>query len=224
MPRRARLVLPDVPLHIIQRGNNRQQCFFADADYLAYLDWLEELAGRSECRVHAYVLMSNHIHLLLSASNVAAPGALMKMLGQYFTHHVNRRYQRTGTLWEGRYKSCLVQEDGYLMQCQRYIELNPVRAHLVSDPARYRWSSYRGNAEGHGDPILTPHPLYLGLASDAGQRRQAYRALFGSPSKQKRIDDLRLATNSDFAWGDQAFMTRAAAVRKQGQTLGSDPM
>jgi putative transposase len=134
MPRRARIPLPNVPIHLIQRGNNRQPCFFADEDYRRYLDWLTEYAGKTGCRVHAYVLMTNHVHLLLSCDRADAGGALMKSLGQRYVQHVNRVYRRSGTLWEGRFRSCPVQEETYLLACQRYIELNPVRANMVARP------------------------------------------------------------------------------------------
>ena len=217
MSRYARLAWPDVPLHIIQRGNNRQPCFFADADYRIYLAWLAEHADASACRVHAYVLMSNHIHLLVSFDRPGSPGALMKALGQRYTHYVNWRYQRTGTLWDGRYKSCLVQEGGYLLVCQRYIELNPVRAGMVDFPAQYRWSSYRGNAEGKADSLLRPHPVYACLGADGAERQRVYRGLFQEKLEPKLVDAMRTATNNNFALGDQGFLRSvAAAGRKPG--------
>ena len=144
MPRRPRVVLPHIPLHLIQRGNNRQVCFVADEDYRFYLEWLKEFAGKTGCRVHAYVLMTNHVHLLISADRGESPGVLMKALGQRYVQYFNRTYRRSGTLWEGRYRSCLTQAEDYLLACQRYIELNPVRAGMVEHPADYPWSSYRG--------------------------------------------------------------------------------
>ena len=138
MPRRPRLILPGVPLHLIQRGNNRQLCFFADEDYQAYLGWLKEYAEKSGCAVHSYVLMTNHVHLLLTPETATSVGQLMKRLGQRYVQYVNRTYRRSGTLWEGRYRSCLTQEEDYLLACSRYIELNPVRANMVAHPADYR--------------------------------------------------------------------------------------
>lgn len=143
MPRRARLLLPNVPLHIIQRGNNRQACFYADEDYNFYLTWLREYADKTGCRIHAYALMTNHVHLLISADQTETPGALMKALGQRYVQYVNRTYRRSGTLWEGRFRSCLIQEESYLLSCYRYIELNPVRANMVEHPEQYRWPSYK---------------------------------------------------------------------------------
>ena len=154
MPRRPRLSLPNVPLHLIQRGNNRQACFIGDEDYRFYLDWLSEYAGRAGCSIHAYVLMTNHVHLLVSTERSAAPGEMMKALGQRYVQYFNRTYRRSGTLWEGRYRSCPTQAESYLLACQRYIELNPVRAGMVEHPAEYRWSSYRANAQGDIDPMI----------------------------------------------------------------------
>jgi len=135
MPRRARISLPEVPLHIIQRGNNRQACFHAEEDYCFYLDCLREYAIKTRCQVHAYVLMTNHVHLLATAVDAQGAGALMKAVGQRYVQYVNRRYRRSGSLREGRFRSCLTQEEGYLLACMRYIELNPVRAEMVAHPA-----------------------------------------------------------------------------------------
>ncbi len=178
MPRRPRLLIDGVPLHIIQRGNNRHACFDADGDYWFYLEWLEEYAKKHGCAVHAYTLMTNHVHLLLSAKTPDSPAVLMKALGQRYVQYINRQYRRSGTLWEGRYRSCLIQQDAYLMGCQRYIELNPVRAGMVEHPGEYRWSSYRANAQGEPNTLLTSHLLYAQLGVDAQERQQAYPELF----------------------------------------------
>lgn len=205
MPRRARLMLPGVPLHLIQRGNNRQACFFADDDYRFYLEWLHEYADKSGCQIHAYVLMTNHVHLLLSASHESSVGMLMKALSQRYVQYVNRSYRRSGTLWEGRYRSCLLQEDAYLLRCQRYIELNPVRAGMVGHPAEYRWSSYRANTQGAADPLVKPHALYLGLGTDDVGRQEAYRELFRYELDPGVVDQIRKASNGNFALGDNRF-------------------
>ena len=126
MPRRPRIVLPGTPLHLIQRGNNRQACFYSDSGYLVYLDWLGEYARKYECQIHAYVLMTNHVHLLVTPLKVESVGLLMKQLGQRYVQYINRSYRRSGTLWEGRYKSCVAEDDLYVLGCYRYIELNPV--------------------------------------------------------------------------------------------------
>ncbi|MCE9568451.1 MAG: transposase [Rhodocyclales bacterium] len=212
MPRRARLALPGVPFHLIQRGNNRQACFLADEDYRFYLDWLAEHAGKTGCHVHAYVLMTNHVHLLVSADRAEAPGALMKALGQRYVQYVNRVYRRSGTLWEGRFRSCPIEEEAYLLACQRYIELNPVRAEMVEHPADYRWSSYRANGQGEDNALIRPHSLYEALGLDAVTRQAAYRELFRYALEPGLIDQIRRATNGNFALGSERFAAAAAAT------------
>ncbi|MEA3469019.1 MAG: transposase [Thermodesulfobacteriota bacterium] len=145
MPRRSRIIVPGIPLHIIQRGNNRQSCFFSEEDYLFYLDWLEEYSKSTGCFVHAYTLMTNH--LLLTPQKADSAGSLMKNLGQRYVQYINRTYKRSGTLWEGRFRSCIIQQEEYLFSCQRYIEMNPVRANMVKHPGEYHWSSYQSNAK-----------------------------------------------------------------------------
>src|SRR3989338_10619157 len=210
MPRRARIALPNVPVHLIQRGNNRQPCFFSYEDYLRYLDWLTEYANKTGCRIHAYVLMTNHVHLLLSSDRSDAGGALMKSLGQRYVQYVNRAYRRSGTLWEGRFRSCPVQEESYLLGCQRYIELNPMRADMVAHPAEYRLSSYRANAQGEADALLTPHSLYAALGEDESSRQVAYRELFRQQLDPGLVDDIRRATNGNYALGNARFAEQIA--------------
>jgi putative transposase len=205
MPRRARLTLPNVPMHLIQRGNNRQACFFADVDYHRYLDWLTEYAGKTGCRIHAYVLMTNHVHLLVSAGFGGGVSAMMKALGQRYVQYANRTYRRSGSLWEGRFRSCLTQEEAYLLACQRYIELNPVRAGMVDHPGDYQWSSYRVNALGEDSPLVIPHPVYEALGVEPEVRRQAYRALFRCELERGLVDAIRKASNGNFALGDERF-------------------
>jgi putative transposase len=205
MPRHARLVVENIPLHIIQRGNNRNSCFFSDFDFMFYLDILQSSAEECDCQVHAYVLMTNHVHLLVSPGNVTAPAKLMKILGERYVQYVNKRYKRAGTLWQGRYRSCLVGEEDYFLVCQRYIELNPVRAGMVAHPVDYRWSSHRSNAYGARNGVVSQHALYAALGCDDQQRQQAYRALFSKDIDEQTVADLRKATNSNFAFGGAAF-------------------
>ncbi|MDZ4255356.1 MAG: transposase [Sulfuritalea sp.] len=212
MPRRARLALPGVPLHLIQRGNNRQACFFADEDYRFYLEWLADYAGKTGCRVHAFVLMTNHVHLLVSADTAASPGALIKALGQRYVQYVNRVYRRSGTLWEGRFRSCPIQEETYLLACQRYIELNPVRAAMVEHPGEYRWSSYRANGQGESSAWVRPHGLYNALGLNAALRQAAYRELFRHELEPGLVDEIRRATNGNFLLGDERFAADVATT------------
>ena len=220
MPRRPRLILPNVPVHLIQRGNNRQPCFVADEDYSFYLDWLREYAVQAGCHVHAYVLMTNHVHLLVSAGRAEAPGEMMKALGQRYVQYFNRTYRRSGTLWEGRYRSCLTQAEDYLLACQRYIELNPVRAAMVAHPAEYRWSSYRANAQGEADRLLQPHEVYRALGTDVENRQAAYRELFRHELEPGLVDEIRRATNGNFALGSERFGVELAQLLGRRVTPG----
>ena len=212
MPRRARLSLPGIAWHIIQRGNNRSVCFFADEDYRLYLDRLTELAERFECAVHAYVLMTNHVHLLLSPEEADGPALLMKHLGQRYVQYVNRTYRRSGTLWEGRFRSCLTQTEDYVLACCRYIELNPVRANMVRHPREYKWSSYRSNAEGKEDAVLSPHDQYRRLGRTWASRRENYRALFKAHIDEKELNQIRQATNGNYALGNERFREQVEAA------------
>ena len=182
MPRRARAVLPGYALHIVQRGINRNPCFLAEGDFLAYLRFLCQFSSQFSCPVHAYCLMTNHVHLLATAQEETGCAFLMKHMGQLHTQYVNRQYGRSGTLWEGRFKSCIVQTEEYLLSCYRYIELNPVRAGICAHPSDYPWSSYRTNAEGAVDARITPHEEFLRLG--AGFRAPPIRA--GAPQALRR--------------------------------------
>ena len=212
MPRRARLSLPGIPWHIIQRGNNRSVCFFADEDYRLYLEHLAELGERFDCAVHAYVLMTNHVHLLLTPDYSDGPALLMKHLGQRYVQYVNRTYQRSGTLWEGRFRSCLTQTEDYVLACYRYIELNPVRANMVRHPREYKWSSYRTNAEGRDDPLITPHDEYRRLSRTKSARRENYRALFKAHVDEQELNHIRQATNGNYALGNSRFQEQIEAA------------
>jgi putative transposase len=210
MSRHPRLILPAVPLHIIQRGNNRVPCFAGTSDFLVYLTLLRQYAAKTACHIHAYVLMTNHVHLLLSAGSRTGPSILMRRLGQHYVQYFNRRQGRTGTLWEGRFRSCLVDSERYLLVCQRYIELNPVRARMVETPEAYPWSSYRANALGADDPLVTPHLVYTGLGAHDVDRRAAYRHLFFEDLSEQLLADIRHAANSNRPLGPASFVDEVA--------------
>ncbi|MCD9088270.1 transposase [Stenotrophomonas sp. SY1] len=177
MARQPRIDLPGVAQHVIQRGNDRQPCFFRDIDRVRYLQDLRELTLAGRCHVHAYVLMTNHVHLLITPGVTGAISKVMQSLGRRYVRYINDAYGRTGTLWEGRYKSHLVADDDHLLRCYRYIELNPVRAGMVAHAADYRWSSYRRNALGQADPLVRPHDCYRRLGITDTERLPAYRDL-----------------------------------------------
>jgi len=187
------MVIPGVALHVRHRGHNRDRCFFADRDFALYLGLLGQLSAEHACHVHAYCLMTNHVHLLLTPQSHDSCSLMMKRLAQSHTQHVNKQRERTGSLWEGRFRSCLVMTERYALACYRYVELNPVAAGMVGHPRDYAWSSYRANAEGRSDAIVRPHPSYPGAA--------AYRGLFDDVLDPAVLDDLRKATDGGYAAG-----------------------
>jgi putative transposase len=201
MPRSLRVIFPDVAVHLTQRGNNRAACFRRESDYLLYLLHLRELSTRHGCVVHAYCLMTNHVHLLLTPPSAEACMALMKQLGQRYAQHFNRAYGRTGPLWDGRYHSSVAQSARYVIACYRYIELNPVDAEMVAHPALYTWSSYRANALGKDDRLVSPHAEFQALGLDAIARRDAYVALFDRGLDPSLIKEIRAATRGGYPMG-----------------------
>lgn len=202
MPRHARIVIPNVPVHLIQRGHNRNACFFSQSDFEYYLHWLTYFAREFECDIHAYVLMTNHVHIALTPHNIDSLAQLMKQLNQRYVGHINKMQEWTGTLWEGRFKSCLLYDQSYFLTCMRYIELNPVRANMVGHPGDYPWSSFRTNAEGRPDPCITPHPIYLALGADEPARQKAYRNFVSSETDAVATDNIRRATNGNYVIGE----------------------
>ena len=213
MARLPRYVLAHQPQHVIQRGNNRQAIFSADADYRFFLEKLQAAAEKHGCAVHAYVLMTNHVHLLMTPHQEDGIGKMMQMLGRYYVQYYNYRYRRSGTLWEGRYKATLIDTEQYFLTCMRYIELNPVRANnLASHPSEYPWSSYRSNALGEPDALLTPHPEYGRLGKNGEARQAAYRKLFRAQIADRTLDDIREATNKAWVLGDERFKRKLARL------------
>lgn len=210
MPRRARLSVPGIPWHIIQRGNNRSVCFYAEEDFQFYLHFLEELATKFGCAIHAYVLMTNHVHLLMTPEREDSIGKTLQSVGRRYVQYFNFTQERTGTLWEGRYKATLIDSERYLLTCYRYIELNPVRANMVAHPRDYPWSSYLCHAEGKSDKLITDHALYITLGGNNEVRQSAYRALFKSHVGEATLNEIRDATNKGWALGNDRFMEKIA--------------
>lgn len=205
MARLARLNIANVPQHIIQRGNNRQAVFFSDDDYSVYLDKLNEYAETYGVAVHAFVLMTNHVHILATPSSETGISKLMQSLGRYYVRYINQTYRRSGSLWEGRYKSTLVDTEGYLLTVCRYIELNPVRAKMVRHPKNYPWSSYHHNALGADIQLITEHPVYQSLGRSRPQRRKAYQNLFADRIPALTLDEIRTKTNKGWVLGNDQF-------------------
>jgi len=194
-----------MPLHVIQRGNNRAATFRSPSDYMRYRDILHAASQRSKCAIHAYALMPNHVHVLLTPEEGEGPSRMMQLIGSRYVPYVNSRIPRTGTLWEGRYRSSLVNSDRYFFMCSRYIELNPVRAHMTDDPGHHLWSSYLHNAGGVHDPLITPYELYQRLGTDHTDRQAAYRALFEDALNPEAIDAIRRAARTGDLLGDDDF-------------------
>lgn len=213
MPRKPRFFLPNVPTHVVQRGNNREPIFFDECDYLSYLEWLQAGAKRYECEIYAYVLMTNHVHILASSHTKEGISRLMQYVGRYYVPYINHTYGRTGTLWEGRFKSSLVQEEGYLIACMRYIELNPVRALMVDNAKEYRWSSYLRNAYGKKDSLITQHSVYCALSADEKERRKAYRNLFKHHQEEEN-KKIRAAWQTGTPLGNDRFKEKIEKTLK----------
>jgi putative transposase len=201
MPRPPRFVLPGHTLHIIQRGNNRSACFIDDLDRACYLCALRHTSANARCTIHAYVLMTNHVHLLVTAGEAWSPARMMQALGRRYVQHFNERHGRTGTLWEGRYRSSLIDSERYFLQCSQYIETNPARAGLVIRPGDYRWSSFRSNAYGQADALVRRHAVYSALGRSESHRRAAYRALFETALELSLVNAIRRATDKGIVLG-----------------------
>lgn len=225
MARQPRFVLPGQPQHVIQRGNNRDVIFASEDDYLFYLEKLELACDRFGCDLHAYVLMTNHVHLLLTPQSGDGISKVMQSVGRYYVQYFNHQYKRIGTLWEGRYKSTLLDSEHYLFTCYRYIELNPVRAGMVDHPSEYPWSSYRYNATGVTNPMITPHQMYTDLGRDVEERCSSYQALFHGHVEDRELDEIRDATNHSWVLGSEQFREQIESLtsrQTQPKARGGD--
>jgi len=221
MPRKPRFNLVGIPQHVIQRGHNREPCFYTEQDYRQYLDDLKEVAKKYECRIHAYVLMTNHIHMLVTPMVDHGISNMMQSLGRRYVYYINKNYHRSGTLWEGRYKSSLIDSDKYLLVCMRYIELNPVRATMVEHPGEYQWSSYHRNAQNGCDALIESHPTYLGLGSSTVMRQTAYRELFENHLDKDTLHDIRESLNHELVLGRSYFKDKIEEVTNRQTRLGA---
>lgn len=225
MPRLPRYFLPDTPQHLIQRGNNRISMFLGPSDFAFYKTCLREAATRHRVAIHAYVLMTNHVHLVATPADALSLPRMMQSVGRVYVKYFNGTHERTGTLLEGRYKAAIIQTDEYLLACMRYVELNPVRAGMVPAPGDYDHSSYAANAAGTRNDIVTPHPIYLTLGSSPVQRRDAYRAMLDVPLGDAALARIRDATQHAWAVGGEAFVDRVTqAGRRAARALPGRPV
>lgn len=214
MPRRARFCPAGLPVHLIQRGNNRQVIFTCESDLAAYANWLAEGADRFGVSVHGWVFMTNHVHLLATPDCDDSVSRLMQFLGRLYVRRFNHTYHRSGTLFEGRFRSCVVQDDQYLLSCLRYIELNPVRAGMVTNPGDYGWSSFQAHAFGVRPRLWSPHSVYLGLGSDDRQRGKAWRDLISDALSVDVLATIRHCANTGLVLGTEAFRLQVDKLRK----------
>jgi len=224
MARLPRFFVPDLPLHIIQRGNNRDAIFGCPADFVFLYDRLTRAAHTHRVSVHAYVLMTNHLHLLVTPSLPMSVPKMMQSLGRIYVAYFNGRYGRTGTLWDGRYKAAIVEDERYLLSCMRYIELNPVRAQIVESPSEYRWSSFRANACGGVDKLVSPHPIYEAMGESPEARRTAYQELVGSAVPQDDVNEIRDATQYAWALGSLAFQRKISLLARRAHRVRMRPL
>lgn len=224
MARLQRVSPTGIPQHIIQRGNNRQVCFSSEEDMNVYLNWLKKFSIKYSVDVHAWVLMTNHVHLLCTPQKEGAISQMMQSIGRMYVQYYNHIYQRSGTLWEGRFKSCLIQSEKYLLELYQYIELNPVRANIVEEPHEYSYSSYACNALGIKTDLQKPHSLYLALGKTKRERLENYRKLFAAPIDTELVMEISSCINKGLALGNERFTTeiekltnRRVTARKVGR-------
>lgn len=220
MARLPRLVIPQQPHHIIQRGNDRQLIFRDAGDYGFFLGWLHESAKQFNVAIHAYVLMSNHLHLLASPAVNIGLGRMMQWVGRHYVPYFNHKYERSGTLWQGRYKTAVIDSERYFLTCSRYIELNPVRAGMVHNPAEYAWSSYQHHIGLRTDPLITDHPLYWALGNTPFEREAAYKALAEQALTPSELDVMRKSATNGWAIGSEKFQAQLEKVAERRVTPG----
>ncbi len=214
MARLPRLSIPNIPQHILQRGKTQQVCFRTETDFDAYCHWLEKYALKYNVALHAWVLMANHVHLLVTPSTQDGVSKMMQSLGRQYVRYFNYKYQRVGTLWEGRFRSCVVESESYFLLCQKYIELNSVRASLVIHPQDYKWSSYAyhginsatlSDNSNERPSIWSPHDTYLALGETQPLRVEAYQSLMSCEMEQETLSQIRLSLNKSMALGSVTF-------------------
>ena len=215
MARLRRCCPAGIPQHAIQRGNNRQVCFTCDEDVAAYAHWLYEASTKYGVLIHSWVFMTNHVHLLATPTEEGGLSRMFQYVGRHYVRYFNHTYQQSGTLWEGRFKSCVVQEESYFLICQRYIELNPVRANMVSNPAEYVWSSYQVNGLGVASKLCSPHDAYLALGKSKQERLTNYRSFFNSHVDGDLLEEVRLALNKGLVLGTEKYRREVEAISGQ---------
>jgi len=220
MARRPRLDVPGIPQHLIQRGVNRSVCFVDDVDYVNYLQFLDLARKKADCQIHAYVLMTNHVHLLVTGNRTRSIAIMMQSLGRRYVRYFNEMYRRTGTLWEGRYRSTLIDSERYLLACYRYVELNPVRSGMVDKPDDYTWSSFRHHVNDRTDPLIEDHEIFISMGSTPAERALQYRELCQRRIDAACIEEIRNNTNRGYILGSATFARQIKAALRRRVTPG----
>jgi putative transposase len=215
MPRKLRYEVVGLPQHVVQRGNNRQACFYQEEDYRFYLECLGEASKKHACDIHAYVLMTNHVHILATPQEIGGIARMMQSIGRRYVYYINWLYRRTGTLWEGRYKASLIEGDQHLLVCTRYIENNPVRAGMVEKAEDYPWSSYRHHAMDLADSIVTDHPVFLSLGETKEERQREYKKLCNEAISDEVIEEIRNSIQSGLVMGRVKFQDEIEVMLKR---------
>ena len=229
MPRPPRIDFPGVPQHVVIRGNNRSDLFRTENDRTVFLRYLRHAAETTDSQIHAFVLMTTHVHILATGSAAGSLSSLVQSVGRRYAYYVNRCHGRTGTLFEGRFRSSLVDSESYLFTCMRYIELNPVRAGIVAGPGDYAWSSYAQNAGRDPFTWLVPREEYRALGPNPAARGESYRALFSLPLEPADLAAIRECARKGCPFGSQAFVDRTeqvlgrpARARARGRPRGDE--
>ncbi|MCX7108504.1 MAG: transposase [Methylococcales bacterium] len=218
MPRKLRFYQSGLPVHAFQRGHNKEPVFFEAEDYLVYLRILKESAEACGCLIHAYVLMTNHVHLLMTPESSVAISSLFQHVGRHYVPYINKTYQRRGSLWEGRHKGNIIESEAYFLSCMRYIEMNPVRAGMVDHPAKYRWSSYTANAQGIDNAVIQFHEQYLAIGNNAQARQSGYRGLFEIKADTDELAIIRASLSSGTPLGNAFFKKQVEIM--SGRKIG----
>ena len=221
MARKPRFTIPGVSQHVIQRGHNREPCFYSKEDYIKYCYTLHEVAQKNGAAIHAYILLTNHVHIQATPAHEYSITHMMQDLSRKYVRYVNKAYQRSGTLWGGRFKSSLIDSEAYLLTCMRYIEMNPVRAEMVQHPSEYRWSSYHANAVGKENILITPHPIYTSLEKTEKERQHAYRELFSNGLDKSDIHEIREALNQELVLGREDFKDKIQLITGRQTRAGT---
>jgi len=220
MLREPHINLPGIPQHIIQRSNTRGVCFCSDKDYHHYLKYLKKFALKYDCRIHAYVLMTGHVHLLITPMVEHGVSQMMRSLSERYVKYFNRANNRIGNLWEKPFKSSRIDSEIYLLTCMCYIELNPVRVGMVEHPAVYKWSSYQHNAQISENEIIDNHPIYMTLGETEEQQQFVYRGLFLRHLEDDIIHQIRDVLNHKLVLGGSFFKDRTEQITNRKARLG----